>query len=138
MQLLEYLKTLCQMSPPVPGSQYLPPPGSAPSLECHVSPVDVEFLEEVADLQIKVGMEPVQYMHSIQVKSYIMQDATFVSVYIAFLLKPDPSSSSSCRISPYNAKEGSFEVCLGLLKSEIFTISPIRVSNNWSAIILAL
>lgn len=35
-------------------------------------------------------------------------------------------------------KKGRFEVCLGLLKSEIFTISPIRVSNNWSAIILAL
>ena len=79
-----------------------------------------------------------QYMHSIQVKSYIMQDATFVSVYITFLLKPDTSSHHHAGSLSTMPKKGSFEVCLGLLKSEIFTISPIRVRNNWSAIILAL
>lgn len=28
-------------------------------------------------------------------------------------------------------KEGSFEVSLGVLKFEIFTVSPIRVSYTW-------
>lgn len=35
--------------PPIAGSQCLPPPGSAPLLAGSVSPLDVEFLEEVAD-----------------------------------------------------------------------------------------
>ncbi|KAM4107472.1 hypothetical protein ACB094_04G147900 [Castanea mollissima] len=81
--------------PPVPGSQYLPPPGSAPSLECHVSPV--EFLEKVAD------------------KSWNGTCAIY-----AF-------HSGSLSTMP---KKGSFEVCLGLLKSEIFTISPITVLGH--------
>ncbi|KAF3950183.1 hypothetical protein CMV_024027 [Castanea mollissima] len=81
--------------PPVPGSQYLPPPGSAHSLECHVSPV--EFLEKVAD------------------KSWNGTCAVY-----AF-------HSGSLSTMP---KKGSFEVFLGLLKSEIFTILPIRVLGH--------
>lgn len=85
-------------------------------------------------LQVKNGMEIVQYMTSIQVRflSIIVTSETNfyrVSIEISILrcLKClNCINAGSLSILPRNGK---LKVTLATLKSEIYTVSPIQVSN---------
>jgi len=97
--------------PPVPGSQYLRPPGSAPSLECHVSPQDVEFLEEVAGESWN-GTCAVYAFNSGSNPISCNMPPLFLYTLL-FCSSLTQSSLSSCRIALYNAKERKFWSLLG-------------------------
>lgn len=112
--------------PPIAGVLYEHPSSESapPPLSGLVSPRDVDLLEEVANKSWR-GECAVYAFNSGQATTLFRYISKLFATNSIFLI-PYKHLAGSLSVMP---KKDNFEVSLGVLECEVFTISPIRVSK---------